>query len=121
MMNITFNLPSPYLEEKLIAEGLSRGLVGLKGHILVGGMRISIYNAMPIEGVQALAEFMKEFQEKNSEHRLSPSGSHVSLPENDRFVASRYRKVLRWPRSFHRYPFHQSHRKKDGRKHRNKE
>lgn len=65
LMNITFNLSTPELEEKCIAEGLSRGMVGLKGHRSVGGMRASIYNAMPIEGVQVLADFMKEFQEEN--------------------------------------------------------
>ncbi|RLI63692.1 MAG: 3-phosphoserine/phosphohydroxythreonine transaminase [Candidatus Asgardarchaeum californiense] len=65
LMNVTFNLPTPELEEKCVAEGLKRGMVGLKGHRSVGGMRASIYNAMSIEGVQSLAEFMKEFQEKH--------------------------------------------------------
>ena len=65
LMNVTFNLPTPELEAKCIAEGLARGMVGLKGHRSVGGMRASIYNAMPIEGIQALTEFLKEFQEKN--------------------------------------------------------
>jgi len=65
LMNVTFNLATPELEEKCIAEGLARGMVGLKGHRSVGGMRASIYNAMPFEGVEALAEFLKEFQEKN--------------------------------------------------------
>ncbi|MGQ4910709.1 MAG: 3-phosphoserine/phosphohydroxythreonine transaminase [Candidatus Thorarchaeota archaeon] len=65
LMNVTFTMPSPELEEKCVAEGLKRGLVGLKGHRSVGGMRASIYNAMPIEGVKALSEFMKEFQEEN--------------------------------------------------------
>jgi len=65
LMNVTFNLPSPELETKCVAEGVSRGLVGLKGHRSIGGMRASIYNAMPIEGVQALVEFMNEFQENN--------------------------------------------------------
>ena len=65
LMNVTFNLPTPELEAKCIAEGLAKGLVGLKGHRSIGGMRASIYNAMPLEGVQALANFMKEFQENN--------------------------------------------------------
>jgi len=65
LMNITFNLPTPDLEAKCIAEGLKRGMVGLKGHRSVGGMRASIYNAMPIEGVQSLAGFLKQFQEDN--------------------------------------------------------
>ena len=65
LMNVTFNLPTPELEAKCVAEGLAKGLVGLKGHRSIGGMRASIYNAMPTEGVQALADFMKEFQETN--------------------------------------------------------
>ena len=65
LMNVTFNLPTPELEAKCIEEGLSRGLVGLKGHRSIGGMRASIYNAMSIKGVQALAEFLSEFQEDN--------------------------------------------------------
>jgi phosphoserine aminotransferase len=65
LMNVTFNLPSPELEEKCVKEGFARGLIGLKGHRSVGGMRASIYNAMPLEGVKALVEFLKEFQEEN--------------------------------------------------------
>jgi len=65
LMNVTFNLPTPELESKCVAEGLLKNLVGLKGHRSIGGMRASIYNAMPMEGVQALVEFMKEFQENN--------------------------------------------------------
>ena len=63
LMNVTFNLPSPELEEKCIIEGSKKGLIGLKGHRSIGGMRASIYNAMEIEGVQALVEFLKEFQD----------------------------------------------------------
>ncbi len=65
LMNITFNLQTPELEAQCVTEGLAKGLVGLKGHRSIGGMRASIYNAMPIEGVQALVDFMKEFQENN--------------------------------------------------------
>ena len=65
LMNVTFNLATPELEAKCVAEGLAKGLVGLKGHRSIGGMRASIYNAMSIEGVEALAEFLKEFQENN--------------------------------------------------------
>jgi phosphoserine aminotransferase len=65
LMNVTFNLKEKDLESKAVEEGLARGLVGLKGHRSVGGMRASIYNAMPIDGVRALAKFLKEFQEKN--------------------------------------------------------
>lgn len=65
LMNVTFNLKDKDLESKAVEEGFARGLVGLKGHRSVGGMRASIYNAMPIDGVKALVEFLKEFQEKN--------------------------------------------------------
>ena len=65
LMNVTFNLPTPELEAKCVAEGLEKGLVGLKGHRSIGGMRASIYNAMPTEGVQTLVDFLKEFQENN--------------------------------------------------------
>jgi phosphoserine aminotransferase len=64
-MNVTFRLPSEELEAQCVKEGLARRLVGLKGHRSVGGMRASIYNAMPPEGVKTLCEFLKEFQEKN--------------------------------------------------------
>ena len=65
LMNVTFNLQSKDLEEKCVNEGTSNGFLGLKGHRSVGGMRASIYNAMTIEGVKKLIEFLKEFQEKN--------------------------------------------------------
>ena len=53
-------------EKKFIAEATEAGFVNLKGHRSVGGMRASIYNAMPIEGVEKLVEFMKKFEEENS-------------------------------------------------------
>jgi len=65
LMNITFNLPTEELEKKLIAEALSAGFSGLKGHRSVGGLRASIYNAFPTKGVEDLVSFMSEFQAKN--------------------------------------------------------
>ncbi|MBD3230461.1 MAG: 3-phosphoserine/phosphohydroxythreonine transaminase [Candidatus Lokiarchaeota archaeon] len=65
LMNVTFNLKTPELESECIAEGAKKGLIGLKGHRSIGGMRASIYNAMTLDGVQALAKFLKEFQEKH--------------------------------------------------------
>lgn len=65
-MNITFRLPSEELEKKFVKEANEQGLVGLKGHRSVGGLRASVYNAFPLEGAKALVEFMKEFQNKNS-------------------------------------------------------
>jgi phosphoserine aminotransferase len=65
LMNVTFTMSSPELEQKCVEGGTERGLVGLKGHRSVGGMRASIYNAMPLEGVKKLAEYLKEFQDEN--------------------------------------------------------
>jgi phosphoserine aminotransferase len=62
VMNVVFRLPSPELEEQFIAEAKKRGMVGLKGHRSVGGVRASIYNAVSYEWVDALAGFMEEFQ-----------------------------------------------------------
>jgi phosphoserine aminotransferase len=64
-MNITFRLPSEELEGKFVKESAAAGLDGLKGHRSVGGMRASIYNAFPEEGVDALVSFMQEFEKKN--------------------------------------------------------
>ncbi|MEW6278119.1 MAG: 3-phosphoserine/phosphohydroxythreonine transaminase [Candidatus Eremiobacterota bacterium] len=65
LMNVTFRLPSEELETKFAREATARKLDGLKGHRSVGGMRASIYNAFPLEGVQALVEFMDEFRKAN--------------------------------------------------------
>jgi phosphoserine aminotransferase len=61
MMNVTWRLPTPELDARFVAEAAAEGLVELKGHRSVGGIRASIYNAMPLEGVRALAEFMDDF------------------------------------------------------------
>lgn len=65
LMNVTFRLPSEELTDKFVAEAKQRGLEELKGHRSVGGIRASIYNAMPRAGVEALAEFMQEFKTAN--------------------------------------------------------
>lgn len=65
LMNVAFRLPNDELESKFLAEAPQQGLCNLKGHRSVGGCRASIYNAMPIEGVTALRDFMAEFREKN--------------------------------------------------------
>jgi phosphoserine aminotransferase len=64
-MNVVFRLPSEDLEAKFVAEGKAAGMVGLKGHRSVGGCRASIYNAMPLEGVEVLADFMRDFAKNN--------------------------------------------------------
>ena len=65
LMNVPFITPNEELDAKFIAEASKAGLVSLKGHRLAGGMRASIYNAMPVEGVKALIEFMKKFEMEN--------------------------------------------------------
>ena len=65
IMNVTFRLPSEELEKKFAAEATAEGLDGLKGHRSVGGIRASIYNALPLAAVEALVAFMKEFEKKN--------------------------------------------------------
>jgi phosphoserine aminotransferase len=64
-MNIPFTLAKPELDKTFLSEAGAAGLTNLEGHRSVGGMRASIYNAMPLEGVQALAAFMKEFQRRH--------------------------------------------------------
>ena len=61
IMNAVFRLPSEELEAKFLKEAASQGMVNLKGHRSVGGVRVSMYNAMPVEGVAKLAEFMRVF------------------------------------------------------------
>ncbi|MBQ9803591.1 MAG: 3-phosphoserine/phosphohydroxythreonine transaminase [Lentisphaeria bacterium] len=64
-MNVVFRTPDADLDAKFVSEATAAGLTQLKGHRLVGGCRASIYNAMPIEGVQALIDFMKKFEVAN--------------------------------------------------------
>jgi len=65
LMNVPFRLRNEQLNDDFLKQAKARGMVELKGHRAVGGMRASIYNAMPIEGVKALVEFMREFQAKH--------------------------------------------------------
>ena len=64
-MNVTFRLPSEELEKQFVKEATAAGLDGLKGHRSVGGMRASIYNAFPEDGVDALVAFMQEFERQH--------------------------------------------------------
>ncbi|MBR4654645.1 MAG: 3-phosphoserine/phosphohydroxythreonine transaminase [Kiritimatiellae bacterium] len=64
-MNVTWRLPTEELEAQFVKEAAAAGLKSLKGHRSVGGIRASIYNAFPMAGVDALVEFMKEFEKKN--------------------------------------------------------
>ena len=64
-MNVTFRTGNDELDKKFILESIDAGMTNLKGHRLVGGMRASIYNAMPIEGVEYLIDFMKKFENNN--------------------------------------------------------
>jgi phosphoserine aminotransferase len=65
LMNVTFRLPSEELEKAFVKQSTASGLDGLKGHRSVGGLRASLYNALPREAVSALVEFMAEFRRKN--------------------------------------------------------
>lgn len=64
-MNVPFRLPSEELEAQFVKESTRAELIGLKGHRSVGGLRASIYNALPLASAQALVQFMGEFQKKN--------------------------------------------------------
>jgi phosphoserine aminotransferase len=65
LMNVTFRLASEELDKRFVTESTAAGLDGLKGHRSVGGMRASIYNAFPEEGIDALVAFMRDFEQKN--------------------------------------------------------
>ena len=65
IMNVPFVTGDKDLDAKFIKEATEAGFVNLKGHRTVGGMRASIYNAMPVEGVAKLVEFMKDFESKH--------------------------------------------------------
>jgi phosphoserine aminotransferase len=64
-MNVTFRLPSEALLKSFVTQATSEGLDGLKGHRSVGGLRASLYNALPVEAVDALVAFMRDFQRRN--------------------------------------------------------
>lgn len=64
-MNVTFRLPSEELDARFLKEAAAEGFVGLKGHRTLGGLRASIYNAFPEEGVRALVQFMREFERRH--------------------------------------------------------
>jgi phosphoserine aminotransferase len=65
IMNVVWRLPSEVLEDQFVSEAKKAGLVGLKGHRSVGGIRASLYNAVTLESVDALVSFMREFEKKN--------------------------------------------------------
>lgn len=65
LMNVTFTLPTPEMDKKFIQAAKEKGFDNLKGHRTVGGMRASIYNAMPKEGVEALVSLMEQFEKQN--------------------------------------------------------
>ena len=65
-MNVTFILNKPHLDDAFLAEAAAAGLHGLKGHRVLGGMRASLYNAMPLAGVDALIAFMRDFERRHA-------------------------------------------------------
>jgi phosphoserine aminotransferase len=64
-MNVPFTLPDPALDKPFLDQARAAGLVNLEGHRSVGGMRASLYNAMPMAGVDALVDFMRDFARRN--------------------------------------------------------
>ncbi|HEX7338468.1 MAG TPA: 3-phosphoserine/phosphohydroxythreonine transaminase, partial [Rhodanobacteraceae bacterium] len=64
-MNVPFFLPNPELDKPFLKEAEAAGLLGLKGHRALGGMRASLYNAVPVAAAQALVEFMADFARRN--------------------------------------------------------
>lgn len=65
LMNVTFSTGDAGKDAEFISAASARGFVNIKGHKIAGGMRASIYNAMPVDGVRALVDFMKEFELEN--------------------------------------------------------
>ena len=68
-MNVPFTLADPALDAEFLAGAAERGLIQLKGHRSVGGMRASLYNAMPIEGVRALVDYLADFAQPGLSRR----------------------------------------------------
>ena len=66
LMNVVFKMPTSELDQKFVDQAVVNGMTTLKGHRSIGGIRASIYNAMPIEGVETLASFMKDFAKTNA-------------------------------------------------------
>ena len=64
-MNVRFNTPNAELDAKFVKESVAAGMSNLKAHRSTGGLRASIYNCMPIEGVEYLVDFMKKFEAEN--------------------------------------------------------
>ncbi|MET0807659.1 MAG: 3-phosphoserine/phosphohydroxythreonine transaminase, partial [Pseudoxanthomonas sp.] len=64
-MNIPFFLPDEALNARFVSESKAAGLLALKGHKAVGGLRASLYNALPVQAAQALVDFMRDFQQRN--------------------------------------------------------
>ena len=67
LMNVTWRLPTEELDAAFVAAAAAEGMVELKGHRSVGGIRASIYNAMPLEGVETLMSFMREFRDRHAD------------------------------------------------------
>src|SRR5699024_10072273 len=104
-MNVAFFLHDEALDQLFLDQARQAGLISLKGHRVLGGMRAAMYNAMPVEGVQALAGFMRDFQKR---HGYSNDG-HQAEKENSRkgpeegCEKSRARRPVRRARSDRRH------------------
>ena len=95
VMNVVFRLPSEALEDKLVAEATKQRMIGLKGHRALGGIRASIYNAVPLASVEALISFLAEFARANGLRRLAHgrvetrNEERAHLPESTNTISSR--------------------------------
>lgn len=83
-MNVTFGLPTTELEKLFVKEAVKRNMKGLKGHRSVGGIRASIYNAMPREGCECLAKFLEDFYEEHKDEAIKPEPTeNVGAPAGE--------------------------------------
>ena len=104
LMNVPFVTGDKELDAKFVAEAEANGFVNLKGHRTVGGMRASIYNAMPIEGVEKLVEFMKKFEAENKQNlpqarEMFPKEKNAGRQKFQSTAHWKINKAYLWPRS----------------------
>ena len=105
-MNVTFRLPSEELEEKFINDAKKAGFIGLKGHRSVGGCRASIYNAMGLDGVQALVQVhgkIRQGKQVSSSGRSPGPGKSGKSPHGNRFFVIKVDRKAKICYSFSRH------------------
>ena len=88
-MNVAFTLKKPELDDAFLKGAKEKGMIQLKGHRSVGGMRASIYNAMPLDGVRALVEYMREFEVERYARDARATTIYEGTSEVQRMVIAR--------------------------------